>query len=147
MREVRHFRPGDVHDGMHRPRDVVQSVHALLVAHGSFMRTLEVDDQVIAVFGMKVRWAGVADVWAVVGEDARGHGLWLTRQARQLLDQFTQELALWRVGALVREDVVENRRWLEALGFEFEGVERHAGPRGEHLARYVLWTRSPKSPM
>jgi len=120
-------------------------MHTALLTHGAFMRTLEVDGQVAAVLGLRVRWAGVGDCWAVVGNSARGHGLWLTRTCRSLLNQFSFELGLHRVGISVKATQAENLRWAKRLGFEFEGVEALAGPEGEDLIRMVRWTVVPKN--
>ena len=137
---VRPYQPGDIGDGFQRPRDLVRPLNHVLMAHGSFVRSIEVDDTVIAVVGMQVRWPGVADVWAVVSDDARGHGIQLTRAVRRLLAQFASELGLWRVSTLVKTGVEENQRWIEALGFVYEGTEVAAGPDGRDLLRYVAWT-------
>ena len=137
---VRPYQPGDIGENFHRPRDLVRPLNNVLMAHGSFVRSIEVDEGVIAVVGMQIRWPGVADVWAVVSDDARGHGLQLTRAVKHLLKQFATELGLWRVSTLVKAGVEENQRWIEALGFVYESTEVAAGPDGRDLLRYVTWT-------
>ncbi len=140
---ARHYRPGDT-NALHRPGDKVVNMQSVLMMNGSFIRTLEIDDEVIAVFGLVLRWPGVADIWAIVGDKTRGHGLGFTRKVKALMRQFADELSLWRIGATVREDLVEYQAWLELLGFEKEGVESQAAPDGSNLIRYrwLRWTCS-----
>ena len=132
----RPFQAGDL-DGLHRPGDAIPQMSVLLVRHGSFVRTLTDDDgTVLAVFGLVMRWEGVADAWAVVGDAARGRGVSLTRKARALLRQFAAELGLRRVGIATQARIDEYCRWAELVGFGFEGVEERAAPDGGDIIRY-----------
>lgn len=132
---VREYQAEDLND-LHRPGDKSFDAQSILMRHGSFIRTVEVEGGVAAVFGMVVRWPGVADCWAVVGDHARGRGIFVTKAARALMHQFAQELKLHRVGVIVRADNKEYGRWAKALGFEFEGIEEAAASDGTDIHRY-----------
>lgn len=132
---VRDFRDGDV-GGLHRDGDQLADMRSVVMRHGSFTKTIEGDGEVLAVLGLVVRWDGVADVWAVIGDGARGRGVALTRAARRLLRRFASELRLRRVGASVQASRDEYCRWIELLGFECEGVEARAAPDGGDVFRY-----------
>lgn len=139
--EVCHYAAGDM-DVLHRKGDRLAPMHSVLMQPGSFIRTFRVNGEVAAVFGLVVRWPGVGDVWAVVGDNARGYGRPLTRTAKALFHTFADDLGLWRLGAMVRADAVEYQRWIELLGFEYEGTEIQAGPTGQDIHRY-RWLRWP----
>ena len=98
-RDVRPYEPDDLR-GLHRPGDRVAAAHSVLMQHGSFVRTIEYSHEVIAVLGMVVRYPGVADCWAVIGDSARGRGVFLTKVSRALMHQFAQELDLHRLTQL-----------------------------------------------
>ena len=84
------------------------------------------------------------NVWAVVTEGARGHGLALTRMAKQVLGDWMKQLdfdALWTFTLL---DSVENRRWMSVLGFvPGEGPGSVVlDDNGVAWKGYVLWEYS-----
>lgn len=136
---VRHAEVDDLVD-LHRPGDRIVDPGHLLSRHHSFSRAVLVGDNVVAVFGLTLRYPGVGDVWAVVGNNALGHGRRLTRATRALVHQMFTELHLWRMSAYVRAGMPEYARWIELVGFEFEGVELRGGPDGDDLLRY-RWLR------
>lgn len=137
--QVRHYIAGDIPDDLYRFGDRLTSMDSLLAIHGgSFARTLIIDGQVTGAFGCCIRYPGVADAWAVISDKARGHGLPMTRSVQRQMSQWIAELGLWRVSAYVMDGPrrQEYMRWIELLGFTFEGIEFHAGPHAENLWRY-----------
>jgi len=136
---IRHSTAEDFKGISYRNGDRTNQSLALL-AQGSFTRTIEINDVPIAIFGMYVRWRGVADVWAIVSDEARGNGIALTKSALRLLKMFEQELSLRRIGANVIYDNYEYRRWLLTLKFEPEYILQKASPDGRDIMGYVRWT-------
>lgn len=135
---VRYYQDGDIVEETYREGDRVSSSNDLIVRHGTFARTVTHDGVVLGAFGCVMRYPGVADAWAVISDDARGHGLALTRLIRRQMHDWIRQLYVWRVTACVidGERSSEYARWVELLGFEFESVETHAGPHGEDVWRY-----------
>lgn len=81
------------------------------------------------------------NVWAVVTDEARGHGKAITRLARQVMGDWMKMLdfdALWTFTLL---ENMENRRWMTTLGFvpgEGEGSVV-LDENGVAWKGYVLW--------
>ena len=136
--QVRYYQDGDVVGDMYRPGDQLCSLNDIIVRHGTFARTVTYEGTIVAAFGCVMRYPGVADAWAVVSDDARGHGLSLTRLVRRQMHDWIKQLYVWRVtaGVVDGERSLEYARWAELLGFEFESVEACAGPHGEDIWRY-----------
>ena len=92
-------------------------------------------DGPVAIWGCQELWPGCAQMWAIIDhEGVQGHGVWFTRQARQLLRQVASEnnYRQIRVMALSPRDA----DWLKLLGFEMEGVWLAAGPQEQNV--YIL---------
>jgi hypothetical protein len=77
---------------------------------------------------------GTGVIWALVARDAGPRMLALTRGIQRFLE--TQKLR--RIEATTAEGFRSGCRWLEMLGFEFEGRMRGYGPAGETHLRYAL---------
>lgn len=70
--------------------------------------------------------------WALVSQDAGRHMLFLTRAVRRFIGTYP-----WRrLEATVEETFAPGCRWVELLGFEFEGRMRGYGMNGETYLRY-----------
>lgn len=76
-------------------------------------------------FGSGLLWAYLAD---------SGHFLRVHRSALRMLDMFSD---FRRIEATTECTFANGCRWLEMLGFEFEGVMRKYGPDGADHARYA----------
>ena len=107
--------------------------------HQEWARIL-LDGEVVAVWGLLMRWPHVADLCGCVHQDkVRGrHGLALTRMSRALLRTAAYGLRLRRITAFVEADREEYRRFAAGAGFEPEGMLAEAGPDGADL---IIYTR------
>lgn len=76
-------------------------------------------------FGAGLLWAYLSDC---------GHFIRIHRSALRLLDMFDD---FRRIEATTECTFANGCRWLEMLGFEFEGVMRKYGPDGADHARYA----------
>ena len=72
-------------------------------------------------------------LWAVLAADAGRHMLWLHRATRRFIDISP----LQRLEATVEDGFPAGCRWLELLGFEYEGRMRAYGLNGETHLRYA----------
>lgn len=70
--------------------------------------------------------SGIATFFAYVSDDARGHGHYMLKTGRRIVERSFKHLNLHRIQAIVRADKVEYQRWIELLGFEKEGLMRKA---------------------
>jgi hypothetical protein len=78
------------------------------------------DGQPIACAGFQECWEGRAIAWAILGEAAGRHMLWLTRQVRKALDRHPAA----RIEAQALLSFEPAARWARLLGFEPEAVLR-----------------------
>ncbi len=71
--------------------------------------------------------------WALLSEDARQHMLWLTRATQRFI-----AIHPWRrLEATVEEQFSAGCKWVEMLGFKFEGRMPQFGDDGETHLRYA----------
>jgi RimJ/RimL family protein N-acetyltransferase len=77
-----------------------------------------------------------AEIWAVIGTEVLQRPLVVVRHARETIDLFLS-IGYERLEAPIPVSWKVNRRFVEWLGFEFEGVLRKAGPFGEDVAMYA----------
>lgn len=76
-------------------------------------------------------------VWLLLSERAQDYGMQIYRGARKLIPLMHKRYGI--LEALVEEDNVVNRRFVEALGFEAQMVLDGAGPYGEDMVMYWHW--------
>ena len=85
----------------------------------------------IAVVGIFPRWQAVGYAFAMLSEEAvLHHGLSVTRTTKAALRYAECQLGMRRIEAAVKVGEGAAIRWIEALGFGFEGVMRNFGPGG-----------------
>jgi hypothetical protein len=92
-----------------------------------------VDDRIVGSGGIIVR-AGIGLAWAVFSQDAGPYFIHMHRAARRLLEVAPR---LELIEAVTEVDFPQGRRWLELLGFAYEGVLSKDGPDGADHFRYV----------
>lgn len=73
-------------------------------------------------------------LWAVLAAEAGRHMLWLHRATRRFLDLDQRP----RIEATVEEGFPQGERWLQMLGFKYEGRMPKYGVNGETHIRYGL---------
>ena len=138
--KIRPYRPGDIEHMLHRTRDDFgnESLHGtrFLCEQGNTY-VGEVDGVPVALWGTQIIWKGVVHVWTLITDDARGHGLSLTKTIKRMLDEFCIANNIVRCESVVKSDIEENIRWLKTLGFEYEATQKHASPQGGDLDIFV----------
>jgi hypothetical protein len=107
-----------------------------LVAQANPAVSAVVNDQIIGCAGIIVSSSGTGFLWGAISQDAGPHFIAMHRAALRLLEM----ARLARIEAMVEVDFDEGARWLDLLGFRFDGRVSNDGLNGEDHCRYV-WTR------
>lgn len=90
-------------------------------------------DRIIACGGILVHGDGLGTLWAVLAGSASGHLLFLHRATIRFMD--TEPLR--RLEATVQEGFQAGCRWLDLLGFHYEGPMLGYGLDGATHLRYA----------
>jgi len=92
-------------------------------------------DGPVAIWGCQELWPGCAQMWAIIDHDrVRGQGVWLTRQAREIVRVAASENNYRQIRTMAMSP--RDADWLKLLGFEMEGVWLAAGPQEQNV--YIL---------
>ena len=89
--------------------------------------------RVILCGGIVIQAPGRGECWALMSAEAGRHLLWLTRA----IERFTTMQEWQRLEASVEKGFRDGCRWVELLGFEFEGEMKAYGLNGETHLRYA----------
>lgn len=91
----------------------------------------------IAIGGLIPNWPGRAQIWMASSRAARPrHYLKLISTANWLVD-IGHKRGATRIEAYVRDNNASACRWIEKIGFNFEGVMRMFGMAGEDFRLYA----------
>lgn len=126
-------------DNMHSDIDGYRHLAAI----SSVCQTLQVQGslEVAGIVGLNKLWDGVAQVWLLTSDVARGHGVSYTKECKRLMDFHSSRLGIHRVHIVVDAGIQENLRWAKVLGFEYESTMRHAAPDGGDMLVMVYWPK------
>lgn len=140
---VRGYREQDFIDIKLKPTTdiTVEQLAKLAVgaAHCFSCFTFEQNGRPVAIVGAHRMWDGVAQVWSIVSDEVRGHGLELTKTIKDLLKIVFDTHGIRRGNILVDSSIRENIRWAELLGFKYEFTMEKASPQGKDILGYVYW--------
>jgi len=75
------------------------------------------DGKPVAVFGFLDIGMGVANCWATISDNVRGHGFAFTRACQRALNNWTEVNNIYLIQCLVEADNKEYQRWIELSGF------------------------------
>lgn len=90
-------------------------------------------DRIVLCGGIAVKAPGRGDCWAFLSEHAGAHMVWLHYAVKRFIS-----MQSWRrLEATVEESFGQGCRWVELLGFKFEGRMRGYGLNGETHMRYA----------
>jgi L-amino acid N-acyltransferase YncA len=92
----------------------------------------------IAVIGIIRVWEGYAQVFTVTTEKLKRCPMAFHKRVRDLLNSVVKPLRLRRIETQVRSDFDASKKWLNALGFEQEGLMKKYGNTGKD---YYLYAR------
>jgi len=97
--------------------------------------------EVVGIVGLNVLWKGVAQVWLLTSDAARGCGVSYTKECIRLMDQEALRLSIRRIHIVVDAGIKENARWAKVLGFKYESSMKKAAPNGNDMNIYVYWPK------
>ena len=86
--------------------------------------------RVIAAFGIRMNWPGLAEMWMVPSEDLSKHAISLVRGARAVTDTALQDYGVRRLQICVKVENDSAFKFAKALHFEVESIMRKFGPEG-----------------
>ena len=132
---AREYIEGDLFKMSYRKCDAVGDLTQQIKVCDVF--TFVENGKVVAVAGFGTFWGGVKHLWAVISDDARGHGKGLTRSFIALYKQYFKEKGLHRIQATVDTDNLEYNRWAEAVGFSLEVRCKRGLPDGRDYNMYI----------
>jgi RimJ/RimL family protein N-acetyltransferase len=123
-------------------QDISLSHLTSLDKNAKYVWALKVGDGIyqkpIAVCGLRVIRGGCAEAWLVGSQDLKNYKVWMTKAIRFLLVEHQEVRGEFhRIQATVREDWKMAGRWIERLGFNFEGVMRKYDSEKNNYVRYA----------
>ena len=86
--------------------------------------------KVIAIFGLRMIWSGLAEMWMVPGKGLDRHAISLVRGARAVTDSALSDYGVRRLQITVKVENDTAFRFAKALHFEVESIMRRFGPEG-----------------
>ena len=86
--------------------------------------------KVIAVFGIRMLWTGLAEMWMLPGDNLNRHAISLVRGARAITDSALSDYGVRRLQITVKVENDIAFRFAKALHFEVESIMRRFGPEG-----------------
>lgn len=139
MRSYRDYRDGDLEAVDARFEVMTPELFTPAQLASSDMYTLTFGDEVVAVAGHTIVWPGLGEAWFHVSDEIRGHGPWIVKTVKMLLERSQKENDVRRTNALIHEDRPEYIKWCELLGFVGESYMAQAAPDGKGLFLMVKW--------
>lgn len=107
------------------------------VAHQGGSITLRIDGVTVMCGGIVEYEPGQYEAWAAIDAHSHRHALTIHRTALDILNSAVETFG--RIRALVVTDKFpEGHRWVQALGFKFEGTVSGVRPDGRDCAVYAL---------
>lgn len=99
---------------------------------------LPAEPRILACFGFWPMWPGCVRAWTMLTTEVlERRPKTLHRVIRGELEDFIQKLTLRRVEAVVDHDHEAGHRWIQRLGFEWEGLMRNYGINAEPCDLYA----------
>lgn len=96
-------------------------------------------EEVVAVLGGTPICQGAWHIWAIMTEEVRSDGLYLTKVAKAILDVWSDLNDVHRYQATIDVDVQENIRWIQLLGFKYESTMVMASPYKTDVLMYAMF--------
>ena len=100
------------------------------------------DGQLLGCGGVGMYWSGVGEAWLLLSARVSNYPVSLHRICSRALSRIIDDEKLHRVQAVVPQGHERARRWIERLGFCYEGLMPGYGPDQSWFERYgrvKLW--------
>ena len=98
-----------------------------------------IDGKVIAIAGVAIFWDGVGEGWVFGTDEIENHKVFFMRNVLKKLKEIEKKYNLHRVQATVVSGMKGLIRFVEFLGFKFEGRLRNYGV---HKEDYLIFGRT-----
>lgn len=95
--------------------------------------TVERGGEILGCAGIGIHNGGSGVLWGFISQNSGPHFVRMDRIARR----FISSIHLRRLEATVEKGFEPGCRWLDLMGFHFEGVMRSYGPDGSDYLRYA----------
>lgn len=82
------------------------------------------EDGIVGCGGIAMLWERVGQAWAIFSPSIEKHGLFVSKFAKWVIYAKKREYGLDRIQAIVLSSSEKNKRWVEFLGFQYEGTLR-----------------------
>ena len=92
--------------------------------------------QLIGCAGLFILWPGVAEAWAVSTPLWPSKALSVHKAILTGLNELSATLGLWRIQTAVNEAHKVSYKWVEHLGFKYEGAMPGYGPDAATYLRF-----------
>lgn len=93
-----------------------------------------VDGCVVACAGVREIWQGRGEAWALIARDI---GPWNMRATHYAVRRYLESATLRRIEAACDASFLQAHRWLELLGFIYEGPLAKYTPDGRDCVRFA----------
>ena len=117
----------------------IEDIEALLEVYqrAGPCKSLFVNGKIIAMIGAVMVWRGVYEIWMLTTPDVEKHAVFFHKSILRLESDYLKTTKCHRVQCVVHEANLRSKKWVEHLGFEFEGLMKHYGENGAHYLRYA----------
>jgi hypothetical protein len=92
--------------------------------------------ELIGCGGIGLYWSGVGEAWLILSDKVSQYPFSLHRIVCKALEDIIREEHLHRVQTVVPYGHARARKWIERLGFEYEGMMPKYGPDASWFLRY-----------
>lgn len=99
--------------------------------------TLEHNNEIIGSAGFVMYWPGVAEGWAIITDLIFKYPYTAHKLFKKMIAGIEKQYEIHRLQTLCLENFERSQRWLERLGFKYEGKMEKFGPNGETYLRYA----------
>jgi RimJ/RimL family protein N-acetyltransferase len=103
-----------------------------------FSWTLTREGKILGIVGGHQIWKGVVEIWSLLSEDVLTIPIAFHKAISRILDFHEENIPVHRYQATVQADFTQGQRWMEVLGFKYEGLLKKYGVNQED---YVLFAR------
>lgn len=113
---------------------------------GPALSFMDPSGAVLGAAGIVPLWRGVGTAWVYASDALRAHPVAFHRAVSRGLALAERALRLHRVEISVHPQFHQSLRWVERLGFRFEGEMPGYGPNGDGYLRYAKVNHHVGSP-
>jgi RimJ/RimL family protein N-acetyltransferase len=105
--------------------------------YGAYVYTFFDEEGVIGVAGCTPIWAGLAEVWTILGEGINRDPKGFSARVGETIDHVADMLTLIRIQAHVKVGHAAGVKWIERFGFIEEGIMKNYLGKGVDAHLYA----------